>query len=270
MNPTCANTVLHLVARLTAVAVCLECLELLSHSFRLRRAAEGEHGKSPHEKAAHWGTWAWHIGLPILVAGRLVLGTLLLVDFDVGMYWKHCVAGLLIVSLLVRGMLPLTQGADSQLLVIIYSAISLTLLSDTPLVASYCLYFLTLQLCLSYFAAGFHKLGSREWRNGSALPGVLSTRLFGSPALAAWLHRRKLLSLSLSLGTIAWEMSIPVVLVAPREICFCYFACGVMFHLSTALTMGLNKFVWAFFALYPAAIYCTMGPLSVAQWGCTF
>jgi hypothetical protein len=32
----------------------------------------------------------------------------------------------------------------------------------------------------------------------------------------------------------------------------------VLFHLGTAAAMGRNKFVWAFFALYPAAMYSTM------------
>jgi hypothetical protein len=253
VNATSPDSVLHLVARLSAVGVCLACLELLSHSFPLRKGI----GKSPQEKATRWGTGAWHAGLPTLVAARLVLGALVLADPGVGLYWKYYVAGLLVVSLLVCLRLPVTQGSDSQLLLITCTAISLTLLSDTPVATGYCLHFLTLQLCLAYFAAGLHKLRSREWRDGSALPGILSARLFGFPALAPWLGRRGWLSRPLCWGVIAWEMSFPLVLVAPREVGWFYFSCGVLFHLSTAFAMGLNKFVWAFVALYPAAIYCT-------------
>jgi hypothetical protein len=65
-------------------------------------------------------------------------------------------------------------------------------------------------------------------------------------------------------------VSFPVVLVAPREVCWGYLACGVLFHLGTAITMGLNKFVWAFLALYPAALYCTAGSLPFALPGWTF
>jgi hypothetical protein len=195
----------------------------------------------------------------------LVLAAVLLAGLDVGVSWKVWVVGLLPVSLLVRMLLSLTQGADTQLHLIIDSAITLTLVSDTLTAARYCLYFLTLQLCLAYFAAGYHKLRSPEWRGGSALPGILSTRVFGSPALAAWLDRHPLLARSSALAVVAWEVSFPVVLVAPPAVCLGYLACGVVFHLGTAFTMGLNKFVWAFFALYPAVMYCTAGSLLVAR-----
>jgi hypothetical protein len=38
-----------------------------------------------------------------------------------------------------------------------------------------------------------------------------------------------------------------------------------MFHITTAFTMGLKKLIWAFLALYPAVIYCTMRSFPVAQ-----
>jgi hypothetical protein len=217
--------------------------------------------------AARWGTGTWHAIVPILVTCRLVLGMFLLFDLGVGPYWKGYVVGLLVVSLLVCMRLPWTKGADSQLNLITYGAISLTLLSDTPAAATYCLYFLTLQLCLAYFAAGYHKLRSLCWRSGYALPGLLSTRLFGAPALAAWLDRRLLVSLSLCWATIIWEVSFPVLLVAPRAVGLCYLCGGILFHLGTAVTMGLNKFIWAFLALYPAAVYCTGGSLPLPLWG---
>jgi hypothetical protein len=270
MTPTDPNTVLHLVARLSAVGVCLECLELLSHGLPLRRPADGERRTLPVEKATQWGSGVWHLGLPALVGCRLVLGLLLLADPAVGLYWKYYVVGLLVVSVLVSMILSITQGADSQLLAITYSAMALTLLSDTPVVASYCLYFLTLQLCCAYFAAGFHKVRSPAWRDGSALPGILSARVFGFPALGVWLGRHRWLWRPLAWGLVLWEVSFPVILIAPREVCWFYLACGVLFHLGTAFTMGLNKFIWAFFALYPAAIYCTVGSLPFAQPGWTF
>jgi hypothetical protein len=263
MGPGDPNGVLHLVARLSAVGVCLSCLELFSHRFRARG---GERGRddSPQEKAARWGAGTWHAGLPAVAAGRLLLGALVLFDPGAGAYWKYYVLGLLVLSWTACWRLPLTKGGDAQLTLITYAAIALNLLADTPVAATYCLYFLTLQLCLAYFAAGYHKLRSPDWRSGDALPGILSTRLFGTPALAAWLDRRLGLAQFLCLATVVWEVSFPVVLVAPRGLCLFYLACGVLFHVATAFTMGLNKFVWAFFALYPAAVYCTMGPSPVA------
>jgi hypothetical protein len=265
MTPPCPDSVLHLVARLSAVGVCLGCLELLSHRFRPRRPAGGGPEEPPLETAARWGAGTWHVGLPALTAGRLLLGALLLLDLGVGPYWKYYVIGLLVLTFLGCLVIPLTKGADAQLTLITYSAMALTLLSDTPVAAGYCLDFLTLQLCLAYFAAGSHKLRSPYWRSGYALPGLLSARLFGFPGFGAWLDRHGLVAWCLSWATIGWQVSFPVVLIAPREIGLFYLACGVLFHLSTAFTMGLNKFIWAFLALYPAAIYCMMGSLPLAQ-----
>src|SRR5438477_7931485 len=98
MDFTCPNSVLHLVARLSAVGVCLGCLELLSHSFQPRGTAPKEREESPQEKAARWGTGTWNIGVLALVATRLLLGALLLFDPGVGLYWKYYVLGLLVVS----------------------------------------------------------------------------------------------------------------------------------------------------------------------------
>jgi hypothetical protein len=254
MSLTSAENVLHLVARLAAVGVCLGCLELLSHGVRRRAPAPAA--------AAQWGAWGWHAGLPILAAGRLALTVLLLADVPIGLSWKSEVAGVFLLSLLVGRAQALSLGADAQLTAITYGAISLTLLSDTPVAAVCCLYFLTLQLCFAYFAAGYHKLRSPAWREGSALPGILSARVFGLPALGDWLGRHRLLAGCCSWPVVLWEVSFPVVLVAPGEVCWVYCACGVLFHLSTAFTMGLNKFVWAFLALYPAAIYCTAGTIA--------
>jgi hypothetical protein len=267
MDPTSANSVLHLVARLSAVGVCLMCLEPLARSLWPGKAGESGRADCVEERAARWGTGTWHGVVPALVTCRLALALLLLFDPGLGPYWKIYVVGLLIASLLVCMRLPWTKGADSQLNLITCGAISLTLCSDTPTVATWCLYFLTLQLCLAYFAAGYHKLRSPDWRNGCALPGLLSTRLFGAPALAAWLDRRVVVSMALGWATILWELSFPVVLVAPRPVVWCYFCCGVLFHLSTAVTMGLNKFIWAFLALYPAALYCTLGSSAVPSAG---
>jgi hypothetical protein len=223
--------------------------------------------ESPQEQAVRWGAGRWHSGLPALAATRLLLGVLMLLDADVGVSWKWVVVGQLLVSWLTCLVLPLTKGADTQLTLITYSAIALTLFSDTPAAATYCLYFLTIQLCLAYFAAGFHKLRSPYWRSGYAIAGILSTRLFGFPRLAVWLDRRVWVSRPMCWATILWETTFPVVLVAPREVCWFYLASGITFHVSTAFTMGLNKFLWAFVALYPAAIYCTTGSLLVAQGG---
>src|SRR3954447_15556782 len=111
MNEPSPDSVLHLVARLAAVGGCLGCLELLAQWLRPRPASAGGRGTSPRERAARWGSGAWHGGLPALVAARLLLGAWLLADPGVGPSWKCSAAGYLAASLLLCRWLPATQGA---------------------------------------------------------------------------------------------------------------------------------------------------------------
>lgn len=118
--------------------------------------------------------------------------------------------------------------------------------------------FLAFQACLSYAAAGFAKAFSREWRDGSAMFKIFNTEAYGLPWVARGLHRRRWLGLLLCWGVILGECLFPVILVLPLPGVLAMLAMGVVFHGLCAAIMGLNSFLWAFMATYPAILYANL------------
>lgn len=51
---------------------------------------------------------------------------------------------------------------------------------------------------------------------------------------------------------IGFEIAFPLVLVVPKPLIIALLFTGVAFHLSCAIIMGLDRFVWAFCGCYPA------------------
>jgi hypothetical protein len=110
------------------------------------------------------------------------------------------------------------------------------------------------QLTLSYFIAGFSKVLSSTWRSGLALPGVMDTHNYGHD-LAARVSK----SSSSFARTFCWlvilgEMLFPFSLLLPSSLLLVVLFGFALFHISNAYFMGLNTFVWAFFATYPSVV----------------
>lgn len=112
--------------------------------------------------------------------------------------------------------------------------------------------FVAAQVVLAYFASGIAKATSPIWRRGEAMTGILSTEGYGIPGVATLLSSHPTLDKMLCWSVIAWEIAFPIVLVAPERMMVALLAIGVVFHVSCALLMGLNRFVWAFCGCYPA------------------
>ncbi|GAA1972949.1 hypothetical protein GCM10009754_54570 [Amycolatopsis minnesotensis] len=119
-----------------------------------------------------------------------------------------------------------------------------------------CLWFIAGQSSLSYSVAGMAKLASPVWRDGTALRDLFRTKLFGHPAVFAYLRDKPALSRALGWATIAGETLFPLVLIAPKPIVRTVLAAGAGFHVANASVMGLNRFVWSFLSTYPAIDFC--------------
>jgi hypothetical protein len=113
------------------------------------------------------------------------------------------------------------------------------------------------QTTLSYFVAGFAKLISPTWRNGIALCDLLNTYSHGHSTVEAMLIRPRL-SLGLCWMVILAETLFPLVLILPPHALYVALGASIAFHFMTAYFMGLNTFVWAFIATYPAVIYLSV------------
>jgi hypothetical protein len=112
--------------------------------------------------------------------------------------------------------------------------------------------FIAAQVILAYFASGVAKAVSPIWRNGQAMTRILSTEGYGTPSLAKLLAGHPKLDRLLCWSVICWEILFPLVLIVPRPLIIALLSVGVFFHLSCAIVMGLNRFIWAFCGCYPA------------------
>jgi len=116
--------------------------------------------------------------------------------------------------------------------------------------------FIAAEACLAYLAAGVTKAISPVWRDGTALYRILNTTTFGDPAGARLLRGRRILGLVLCWAVIFFETLFPVALILPSKLLVALFAIGILFHLGVAVMMGLNLFLWAYAATYPAVWFC--------------
>jgi hypothetical protein len=81
------------------------------------------------------------------------------------------------------------------------------------------------------------------WRSSSAVQAPLARRPSQARAAAAW-------------SVIAFESLFRLAILAGPKGALVFLGIGVVFHLANAAVMGLNNFVWAFTATYPAVHYC--------------
>jgi hypothetical protein len=149
------------------------------------------------------------------------------------------------------------DGSD-QMNAIVLGALTLGLTAPAGYAKDAAIWFIAFEALLSYFAAGVAKAVSPVWRSGSAIQGIISTRAYGKASAASLLLRAPRISLTLCWSTIIFECTFPFAALASPDVCIMVLAAGVMFHVSIAATMGLNNFVWAFVATYPAVFQTSL------------
>jgi hypothetical protein len=149
------------------------------------------------------------------------------------------------------------DGSDQMSLVIFGALLVVALAPESEPLVYVALVFITCQLYLAYLTAGIAKLVSRTWRSGSALVGILGTDSYGYPSLGALLARSRPLAFLGAWSVITFECLFPAATNFSETGLVIALASGLIFHLSTAIVMGLNSFVWSFAAAYPAVICMT-------------
>lgn len=112
------------------------------------------------------------------------------------------------------------------------------------------------QSVLSYVIAGLGKARNASWWNGTAM-----RHLFTSSGpyvlLKAVRNMGAQRSLCVLLGwvVVGFELVFPAVLLMPVAGKWMLLAFVLGFHLANAAVLGLNRFVWAWLATYPALLY---------------
>ncbi|HTA14053.1 MAG TPA: hypothetical protein VK781_04265 [Solirubrobacteraceae bacterium] len=152
--------------------------------------------------------------------------------------------------LYVRNQLGL-DGAD-QMTLVVCTGLSVALLVPDYGAQLLAIDYVAAQLLLSYAVAGIAKAVSPVWRSGRAVPGIMSTIGYGSPAVGGFLKRNPTLAKAACWSVILFECSAPLMILLGTPGALVIVAVGLGFHVSIAVLMGLNNFVWSFGAAYPA------------------
>lgn len=238
--------------RLTALALVLQSLELL----QLRRAFADD------------GVWRWSIlrdeQAGLLLPLRWVLALLLPYRAFVGLLVARIVLaalfslghGLLALPLLLSQLLVCARfrgtfngGSDYMTVVLLLG----TSVAALPGAARVGLGYICVQLVMSYFIAGITKLRQPAWRSGSALATFLRSPRYAAPA---WVGSAATPGLALvaSWSVMVFEVGFPWALTGLTT-AWCAALLGVGFHLANAVVFGLNRFLFAWTAAYPALLY---------------
>ena len=267
------QTLLRLTASLAAMSPLLSSLEL----FRRRDLLQDR------------GLLSWRIHRlrkPRLtrILARLGIARLLPYPHILGLLWLRVAAAVSIPALALAGISPLVplvvliasnalftlrnpaanDGAD-QLSQITLLTCALAESIHTPHACTAALIFLAAQSALAYATSGWLKAPHRDWYTGRYLLQILSTALAGDRSLWHSLSARPTLARACGALVVLTDCTLSLAALFPPHLCLAILAAGVLLHLAIARVMGLNTFVWAFVATYPAVWFasCLLHPGAV-------
>ena len=250
--------------RLIAVAVILQSIELLQirFAFRCDGIWSWSNLRRDFEEFPRWILWVLDQTLrddrfPFLLVSRILfaLSVFMIPNF-------FTIAYLCISHLLVCGRFRGTfNGGSDYMTTVVLSGVFLgrAFAGHDAVWISVSLAYVGLQLSLSYFIAGISKLKKRNWRSGKALRVFFQSEYYGVPkAMRKRVARSgsNLFLIALSAGMIAFECLFPAALVSP-SVCTVFIAVALIFQLGNAWIFGLNRFLWAWGAAYPALVWCS-------------
>lgn len=254
-------TALPLVARIGSIGVAISSLESLT-----RRTDLGPRGLLGGEAQLARSRWLLPFaflgpqGVAVALTGARLLAALA-VAVAGGSFAVACAGAIVIAvtTLLLRLRTPIGVHASGAMVMVTFTAAALGLSAGTRRAEDYALVFIAAQACLAYFVAGASKLGTRSWRSGQAVTLISSTLMWGSGSQALMLRAHPRLAFGLCWATMLGECSVPLALAVPLPVAVALLACAGVFHVVTAMEMGLNSFIWAFWSTYPAIIFCWYG-----------
>ena len=149
-------------------------------------------------------------------------------------------------------------GSDYMTLIITLSLWIAACFESHAWVSEACLWYIALQSCSSYFVAGLAKIKHRDWRTGKALARFMSIPTYNCPAAIQTVFRQSLSSSIVSWGIILFECSFPLNFVHP-SFSLVFIGCAFLFQLANVYVFGLNRFLFAWSASYPALYWCSHG-----------
>lgn len=168
-------------------------------------------------------------------------------------------AGSWLTSIRWRGLF--NGGSDSMTAIIALCLLFARLFSNYPLISRLALLYIAVQITASYVIAGVSKIRNQEWRRGTALSVFFKTPRYDSPpVMIQTLFENKTAAIVLSYALILFEFTFPFAWIN-STLCLIFLGLAFIFHLLNFWVFGLNRFVFAWVAGYPALYYCsTLSP----------
>ncbi len=153
------------------------------------------------------------------------------------------------------------DGSDQMSSLIFVTLLIVRLGPQSSLLSAAGVWFIALQSCASYCIAGIAKVQGPKWRAGDAVFQILNTESYGMRPVAHFLSGHVSISRVLTWSVVAIECAFPLAVCLGPVVCVLFLLWGFAFHVANATIMGLNSFLWAFLATYPAIFWCALhGP----------
>lgn len=248
-------TTLEMTVRLISIAAFLQGLEML---LAKKCWSEG-------------GLWSWSIlkkeysgrlekfldfclkpqGFQILMALQTALA---LINIFVG---SHLINGFLFGTVFltaVRWRGTFNGGSDYMTALVLAASFIAGFFAKDSLGQLACFAYIGIQSIMSYFVAGIAKIKQGSWHNGKALTQFLLHSNYLVDSTTKSLVNKPSFALMASIIILIFECTFPVVLLDLR-LCLIYLCVGFLFHLENFFVLGLNRFVFAWLASYPAIYY---------------
>ena len=149
-------------------------------------------------------------------------------------------------------------GSDYMTLIILTGITVASFFKSTYPIQLGCLWYIGLQACLSYFISGVVKIKGSNWRSGKALKAFLKSSNYDQSTFIDQLFNNKALVFTASWAVILLECLFPIALLDPL-LCLAFISIAFIFHIGNFYVFGLNRFVFAWLASYPALYYCSGG-----------
>ena len=249
------HVVLRSTAGIAAGVVALTCLEVLASIRDYDKGGVFDSTLNPFShRLKRWLRPT--VGLVrALAVIRLALAAVLCVPGPSSLVLSLCAAGTVILGVLQSRLASGDTEFGEQMVKVILGGAALGWLGGSEVTVRWAVWFIAAQLSLAYFAGGVFKLISSSWRSGEALWAIVNMNAWKHAAAGRWLRQRPQWSAFLSWGTMLWEVTFPLALVAHPWAMAVWLIIGAAFHIGCAIFMGLNSYLWSFVAAYPAVAF---------------
>ena len=145
-------------------------------------------------------------------------------------------------------------GADYMTAVVLLGAFIASCFPESENVQLASFAYISVQVVLSYFLAGIAKAKQQKWRDGRAITEFALHSYYAVDPRTKRLAKKPFYANFAAKMILIFECTFPLALLDPR-ICLVYICIGFFFHLENYFILGLNRFLFAWLAAYPALYY---------------